>query len=367
MRVVVAPDKFKGTLSALEAAEAIASGVRNVHPRAEVVLVPVADGGEGTCDLLVKYHGGESLEVTATDPLGRPIEANVWLLEGRKIGVEMAAASGLSLLKAEERDALRASSRGTGELARVGIELFPQADSLTFFIGGSASTDGGTGAARAFGWRFLDPTGRDLSEGGGSLDDLAGIDPPPRGLALSVLGACDVTSPLAGSEGAARLFAPQKGASSSDVERLETGLQKLGSVVERELGHDVVTLEGAGAGGGMGAGIAAFFDGKLVSGFDVVAEAVGLRDALDGADLVITGEGRLDNQSLAGKACGRVAELSRQAGVPCIAVAGLVALDPETNEDAGLTKAVQAAGMDPDPFRAVAAATDVALVDFERG
>lgn len=367
MRVVVAPDKFKGTLTALEAAEAMASGVRGAHPRAEIVLVPVADGGEGTCDLLLKYQGGQSRTVTVTDPLGRPVEATVWLLQGRTIGVEMAAASGLSLLDAAERDALRASSRGTGELARAGIGLFPRAESLTFFVGGSASTDGGTGAARALGWGFLGDTGRELAEGGGSLASLAHIEPAGGLFDLPVLGACDVTSPLTGPGGAARLFAPQKGASSSDVDRLERGLQKFGSVVRTELGHDVVTLERAGAGGGMGAGIAAFFEGGLVSGFDVVADAVGLRDALEGADLVLTGEGRLDEQSLAGKACGRVAELARESGTPCIAVTGLLALDPEAIEGAGLATAVQSSGMDPDPYRAVAAATEAMFVDLERG
>jgi glycerate 2-kinase len=364
MRVVIAPDKFKGTLSAGEAAAAMAVGVRSAFPRAEVDLVPVADGGEGTCELLLQSLGGDSRSVGVTDPLRRPIDASVSFLGNRTIGVEMAAASGLWMLEAQERDALRASSRGTGELARLGSEFFPDAHSLMFFIGGSASTDAGTGAARAFGWRFLDAAGRELPEGGGSLIHLAHLEPPDQPPSLSVLGAYDVTSPLTGPGGAAQLFAPQKGGSPNDVAQLEEGLGRLDSLVSEQLGFSVAELEGAGAGGGMGAGVVAFFNGRLVSGFDLVAEAVRLQEAIDAADLVLTGEGRFDEQSLLGKSCGRVAGLARAAAVPCLAVVGSLALSAEAVAEAGFARVVRSEGLDPDPARALVAATKKALVEL---
>lgn len=296
MKILVAPDKFKGTLGAPAAASAIARGIRSVLPEAAIVELPLADGGEGTADVL-----GDAIS-------------------GRESLIEVAATSG----RDERGDALSASSVLTGEalletLARPGLQLAYVA------VGGSRSTDGGTGMATAAGWRFLDKHGQALPPGGGALPDLHRIGGRSSSSA-PIVALCDVGNPLLGPDGAARVFAPQKGATPEQVELLERGLERLAEVVQRDLGVDIGTPEGSGAGGGIAGGLLAFFGASLVDGFAFVAEDVGLQRVIEEADVVITGEGRLDGGSLRGKVTTGVARMAHSAGKKCYAVCGDVRL-----------------------------------------
>ena len=341
MRVVVAPDKFKGSVSARVAARAIGHGVVDALPDAEVVLRPLADGGEGTAEVLVEVAGGSFEYASVSGPLGRAVEASWARLTDGSAVLESAAASGLHLLAPEERDAGRATTFGTGELL-LAATSDPMPTRIVVGVGGTATTDGGTGAARAAGWQFLDAAGRPLSLGGAELVRLAHIEPPDGNpiRSAALVAACDVTAPLLGPAGAARIFAPQKGASPAEVRMLEKGLETLALRIEEDLHEDVTALGHAGAGGGLGAGLAAFFGADLVSGFDFVARAVGLIDVLRDADLVITGEGRLDEQSLSGKCTGEVARLCASQELTCVALAGRVAVEPESLKCAGFSLAL---------------------------
>jgi glycerate 2-kinase len=325
MRVLVAPDKFKGTLTAEEAAEAIARGWRRADPAAEVDVVPMADGGEGTLDALVAALGGRRFKETISGPLGDPVRAEFAVIpsaEGTLGVVEMARASGLALISPARRDPKRTTTRGTGELilaaCRKGVER------VLVCIGGSATNDGGAGMAQAVGARLLDSHGRDLRPGGAALLDLATID--MSGLDASVaratfVVATDVDNPLVGPHGASAVYGPQKGASPEDVALLDSALGHLAAVIHRDLGLDVRNVPGAGAAGGLGAGLVAFLGARLRPGVDVVMEAVGLRERMEKADLVVTGEGTFDEQSLHGKAPAGVlraaAEFRRPAVVLC--------------------------------------------------
>ena len=341
MHVLVAPDKFKGSLEASEAARAMALGARRALPEAEITTLLVADGGEGTVDAFLRARPGRRQRVAAPGPLGDPLVAELALLDDGRAVVEMAAASGLALVAEDRRNALRASSGGTGRLLSTALEA--GAREVVVGVGGSASTDGGTGAARELGWRFLDARGRELEPGGGALARLARIDGDGvdgRLRRTRVIGACDVDNELLGPGGAARCFAPQKGASPDEVELLEEGLACLAERVRLDLGIEVANRSGAGAGGGMGAGLVAFFGGELCSGFTLVAREVDLAGPLHGALLVITGEGRLDRQSLGGKAAAGVARAARERGVPCLAVVGSVDLPAAVLREHGFTAAV---------------------------
>lgn len=362
MRIVVAPDKFKGTLDAVEVAEAMMRGARAVHPEASFVLRPMADGGEGTVSALLAARGGRTTTHTVTDPLGSKVHAEVGVMEDGTACVEMAAASGLQLVSTSHRDPLAARSDGTGELVAAAAERVPER--IIVGIGGSATVDGGTGAARAFGWRFLDDSGDELPPGGGALVDLARIDASSvRTIEAEVVGACDVDSPLLGPVGAARRFARQKGADQDAVERLEAGLACLAERIREDVGVDVASIPGAGAGGGMGAGLVAFFGGELRSGFDLIARSSELAGAIESADLVITGEGRLDAQSLRGKVPIGVANLARAAKTKCFAVVGDLELERGEWRAAGFELAVgllQSGGHDAvqrDPAGAIESAT----------
>jgi glycerate 2-kinase len=338
VRVVIAPDKFRGSVSAPAVARAMAAGVRRVFPRAHISEMPLADGGEGTVDALVGAAGGEKVIRSVTGPLGGPVEAAFGLLPDGRAVVEVAAACGIALVAEEQRDPLRATSFGAGELIGAALDL--GATAVIVGIGGTASSDGGTGAAGALGWRFLDDRGADLPPGGGALGDLVRIDgSPSRSIGVPVVGAYDVTNPLTGDRGAARVFAPTKGASPAEVDRLAAGLERLGERIEDELGVRVSDRPGAGSGGGLGAGIMAFFGGTLEPALEIVMDAVGLDDALTNADLVITGEGRIDEQSLAGKTPVGVARRARRAGTRCVVVAGDVGLDDATLTAAGIERA----------------------------
>jgi len=348
VRVLIAPDKFKGTLQAPAVASAIAEGVRRAEPDAEVVLKPLADGGEGTLEALVDAIGGRRLTATVTGPLGDAVEAPFALLDDGRAVLEVAAATGLTLVAEPRRDALRAASFGSGELiaaaAAGGLAGAGPAElEIIVGLGGSASTDGGTGAAAAAGWRFLDATGDDLVRGGGALRRLRRIDGGGAAEWLGrcrIVGACDIDNPLYGSSGAASVFGPQKGASAADVEVLDEGLDILATRIEADLGRAVAWLPGAGAAGGIGAGLAAFFNAQLRPGFELVAEAAGLADAIAEVDLVITGEGSLDASSLGGKTPIGVARLARSAGVECLALAGRLGVTAEELEAEGIAAAL---------------------------
>jgi glycerate kinase len=324
MRVVIAPQAFKGSLGATEVAEAIARGLGSVWPDVDAICKPVADGGEGTVRALVASTGGALRTACVQDPLGRPVEA-VWgfLGDGVTAVVEVAAASGLPRLRPEERDPRRASTFGTGELIRAALDA--GAERLLVGLGGSATNDGGAGLAQALGVHLIDDSGAELPPGGAALArlariDLSGLDRRAATVPVQVL--TDVTNPLCGPQGTSALYGPQKGATPETVAELDAALAQFARVIERELGKRVIDLPGAGAAGGVGAGLVAFLDAELWPGAPLVLEAVGLAVAIDGADLVVTGEGRLDVQSLFGKATIAVAQLARAAGVPALAIVG---------------------------------------------
>jgi glycerate kinase len=326
VRLLIAPQEFKGSLSAAEATRAMAEGLRRALPDAELDLAPMADGGPGTVEALVTAGGGRRLTTTVADPLGRPVEAAWGLLEeGRTAVIEMAAASGLVLLRPEERDARRASTYGTGQLIAAALETGCRR--LIIGLGGSATNDGGAGMAQALGARLTDEDGCDLPQGGAALARLARIDVSGLDVRLRdcrVLGATDVTNPLCGPQGASAVYGPQKGASPADVQELDAALARYAAVIARDLGKRVAEVPGAGAAGGIGAGLIAFLDAELRSGAELVAEVVGLEQRIAAADLVVTGEGHLDAQTAYGKTVATVARLARGQGRPAVALAGRV-------------------------------------------
>lgn len=331
MKVVVAMDSFKGSMRAVEACRAVRRGLLAVRPRAAVLVKPMADGGEGTAEAVRGARDGRWIARQTMGPLPEhSVEAGyVWLPGGEAL-VEMASASGLERLEPHERDPLRTTTFGTGELLAAAAER--GARRVWLGIGGSATVDGGVGAALAVGWRILDAEGARVGLGGAALEDVVELHAPissewrrfPR---IDVL--CDVDNPLLGPRGAARVFGPQKGATPEQVRRLEAGLANLAERVEACLGIDVRDLPGAGAAGGLGAGAVAFFGATLVSGVDAVMEAIGLEEALRGADWVITGEGRFDEQSLFGKVVSGVARRAAEAGIPVAVLAGQVEVSAE--------------------------------------
>jgi glycerate kinase len=324
MKIIVAPNAFKGSLSATQAAKAIALGVREVFPDAEVVEIPVADGGEGTVEALVSANHGTYEWVNVEGPLGDPVLASYGLIEGRRTAVaELASASGYVLVPAGMRDPRKTSTYGFGQLLEAARRS--GAKSVIAGIGSSATNDGGAGMAQALGYRFLDAAGRELPRGGAALVRLERIDDSgvnPGWRSVQVLVACDVTNPLTGPEGASAVYGPQKGADPVAVRLLDRALGHLADVIEREYGKQVRDIPGAGAAGGTGAGLMAFLDAKLVSGAGLVVDASGLDKALRGAQLVITGEGRADSQTAYGKAPGEVARRAQAAGIPTVLLAG---------------------------------------------
>jgi glycerate kinase len=324
VKVVVAPNAFKGSLTATQAAAAIARGVREALPDAEVVEVPVADGGDGTVEALVSANHGEYRSVEVQGPLGDPVKAQYGLIDsGRTAVVELATASGLTLISSERRDPRRASTYGFGQLLQAARR--DGVSQVIAGIGGSATNDGGAGMAQALGYRFLDTQGKELERGGAALAQLERIDSSAfdRGWSsVKVRVACDVTNPLTGPRGASAVYGPQKGADPDMVKELDAALGRLASVIERDLGKRVADIPGAGAAGGTGAGLVAFLDAELMPGAPLVVEAAGFDAQLDGADLVITGEGQVDEQTAYGKAPGEVAKRAQAAGVPVVLLAG---------------------------------------------
>jgi len=341
-KVVVAPNAFKGTLTASEAASAIARGVREVFPEAEVVEVPVADGGDGTVEALVSANHGDYRAAQVEGPLGDPVSAQYGLIEsGRKAVVELATASGLTLIPPSRRDPRRTSTYGFGQLLEAARR--DGAETIIAGIGGSATNDGGAGMAQALGYRLLDADGRDLPRGGAALSRLqriesAGFDRGWRSVAVKV--ACDVTNPLTGPSGASAIYGPQKGADEAAVRELDAALARLAEVIERDLGKRVADIPGAGAAGGAGAGLVAFLEADLLPGAPLVVDAAGLDAKLRGADLVITGEGRADEQTAYGKAPGEVAKRAHAAGIPVVLLAGSKGPGWEALSKLGVTSVV---------------------------
>ena len=337
MKIVIAPDSFKESLSALQVAQAIEAGFREIFPDAEYCKLPMADGGEGTVQALLDSSGGQWRRATVRGPLGVPTEADYGLTTQYLAVIEMAAASGLALVAPAERNPLLTSSYGTGEL--ISAALNAGARRFLLGIGGSATNDGGAGMLQALGVRLLDVNGADLAPGGGALAQLARIDAAAldariRDCVFDV--ACDVDNPLTGAQGASAIFGPQKGATPAMVEQLDRNLRHFAALIERDIGIAVDTVPGAGAAGGMGAALLAFMQGQLRSGSEIVAEAIGLDAALSNADLAITGEGRIDSQTIQGKTPIGVARIAERHGCPVIAIAGCLAADSGVVHQHGL-------------------------------
>jgi glycerate kinase len=341
MRVLVAPAPFKGACTGPQAARAIAAGVRHGAHGVATVELPVADGGEGTRDALVACREGQLRAFPALDPLGRAIDAGIGLLPGHVAVVELASASGYERLADDERDPEATSTYGTGQLIRAALDFNPSM--IVVGVGGSATTDGAMGLVRALGGRFLDASGHELTGIGADAGrvrsiDLAGLDPRLGDVTIRV--ACDVRNPLCGPNGAAAVFGPQKGASPDAVARLDAGLAHLARIMATIAGVDVTDLPRAGAAGGAAGGMHAMLGAQLVSGADVVLDVIGFDAMLDETDLVVTGEGRLDGQSLEGKAAVAVAARAGARHVPTVALCGQVGLGPRAIREAGFVAAL---------------------------
>lgn len=324
MRIIVATDSFKGSLSSREVADAFELGVHDYAPACEVVKVAIADGGEGTAQTLIESLGGEYIDIEVHDPLGRNIVAQYGIVEESKTSIiELSSASGLTLLKSEERNPLLTSSFGTGEMIADAIRRGCR--KFLIGIGGSATNDCGTGLLRALGFRFLDCEGNTLVGGGEILEKIASIENSQALEALSeceFIVACDVTNPLYGKQGAAYVFAPQKGATATMVEQLDRGLRNFARVAEVFNSVRIGEMSGAGAAGGVGGGLKALLNAKLVRGIDMVLDAIGFEQIIEGCYLVITGEGRIDKQTVMGKAPSGVLAVASKHNIPTIAIGG---------------------------------------------
>lgn len=365
MRIVVAPQAFKESLSARDAAEAIGRGVRRVAPSAEVVLLPVADGGDDTLETLVGTTGGEFRDAQVTGPVGEPVRARWGVLgDGVTAMVEAAQACGIARLPHRyPRDPGRSTTRGVGELLRHALDRGHRR--IIVGVGGSATNDGGAGMAQALGIHLLDRRGREVGPGGAALAGLESIDPTdrdPRVAEATITVAVDVSNPLCGPQGASATYGPQKGATPEMVELLDAALARMADVVLRDLGLDVRDLPGAGAAGGMGAGLVAFLGAELRPGADLVCEAVDLERHLEGADLVIVGEGRLDWQTAFNKAPFAVARRAQRHGVPVLALVGSLGPGHEKLAEHGLDR-VRAISPPDMPLDEALAAAAVLLED----
>jgi len=338
MRLIIAPDSFKGSLSASQAAAAMAAGALQADPDAEVIKLPLADGGEGTVDALVSATGGTFVTQRVCGPLGEEVDATYGLSgDGQTAFVEMAAAAGSGLVPPEKRDPLLTTTYGVGELMLAAAGR--GARTIVVGVGGSATNDGGAGTAQALGVRLLDSRGRDIPRGGGALERLETLDlsglrfPKDR---VKVLVACDVDNPLVGPAGASCVYGPQKGATPDMVEKLERALGGYAQVIHRNLGKDVSGIPGGGAAGGLAAGLAAFLDAEMKPGIELILDLAGF-DALAGdADLVLTGEGRIDAQTLRGKTVMGVTRRASALGVTVVALAGCIGAGAEDLYASGL-------------------------------
>lgn len=338
MKIVIAPDSYKESLSALEVATQIELGFKDIFPHAHYVKVPMADGGEGTVQAMAEATHGRIVDLQVTGPLGQPVKGFYALNgDGRMAMIEMAAASGLALVPPEQRNPEITTSYGTGELIKAALDA--GARHLILGIGGSATNDGGAGMLQALGVQLLDGSGQAIGRGGAPLAQLARIDASgidTRLAACTIEVACDVDNPLTGPRGASAIFGPQKGATAQTVQQLDANLKHFAQIIQRDIGVDVDQIPGAGAAGGMGAAMLAFFQGQLRPGCEIIAKAVGLDQAIQGASLVITGEGRIDQQTIFGKTPFGVATVAKQHGVPVIGIAGSLGTNAHVVHDHGI-------------------------------
>lgn len=310
----------------MDVCQYLTEGIKRIDPNAEITSIPVADGGEGFADTMLTALGGEKIDCPVSNPLGREIQASYGILADQQTAViEMAAASGIELLRPSERNPLVTSTFGTGQLMRDAMERGCR--KLIIGIGGSATNDGGTGMAKALGYRFLDKHDQEIGSGGGNLNRLNRIDKSsvfPLLKKTEIQTACDVNNPLTGKQGASAVYGPQKGASPDMVELLDRNLEHLARVIKTDLKTDVLKISGGGAAGGLGAGLVAFANAKLQAGFDIVKEQTGLEEAVRRADIIFTGEGKMDHQTKQGKTPWGVAQLAKKYHKPCIGIAGFL-------------------------------------------
>lgn len=323
MKIVIASDSYKGSCSTLEVANSIEKGIKRIYPKAEIIKIPVADGGEGTVDALVTARNGSYEEVEVMGPLGKTIKAKYGLLDKDTAVIEMASASGLMLIKKEERNPLITTTYGTGQLILSAIEK--GAKKIFIGIGGSATNDGGIGMAQALGVSFKDNKGNEIGYGGGKLKQIEKIDtrdmnPLIKEVEITVI--TDVMNPLCGLDGASHIYGAQKGASPEVIEILDENLKHYGAKIKEYLGKDILNIAGSGAAGGLGAGLIAFCDAKIRLGIDKVLDIVEIDKYLEGADLVITGEGQIDGQSIFGKVPIGVAKRAKKYNIPVMAIVG---------------------------------------------
>ncbi|WP_318388359.1 glycerate kinase [Enterobacter sp.] len=338
MKIVIAPDSYKESLSALEVATAIEQGFREIWPDADYIKLPVADGGEGTVQAMVEATAGRIIHVDVTGPLGESVKGFYGLSgDERSAFIEMAAASGLELVPPAKRNPLITTSRGTGELIRHALDAGVK--HIIIGIGGSATNDGGAGMVQALGVKLLSADGESLGQGGGELDRLAKIDISELDKRLKTCRievACDVTNPLTGDDGASAVFGPQKGATPEMIVRLDNGLHHYARIIQHDLDVDVLNLAGGGAAGGMGAALYAFCGAELRRGIEIVTDALHLDEHVKDADLVITGEGRIDSQTINGKVPVGVAKVAKRYNKPVIGIAGSLTADVGVVHEHGL-------------------------------
>ncbi|WP_102275513.1 glycerate kinase [Cytobacillus massiliigabonensis] len=341
MKIVVAPDSFKGAISAREVCTSVKTGVHHVFPKAEVIEIPLADGGEGTMENLVYSSGGSFIDFEVKGPIGKPVLATIGLLGDQETAViEMAQASGLTLLSKEDRNPLLTTSYGTGELIKHALDRNYR--KFIIGLGGSATNDGGTGLLKALGVRFYSNDGYELADGGAALINLAFIDDSaldPRIRESSFLIASDVTNPLCGPNGASIIFGPQKGATARDVIKLDQALFHYSKIVQKQKHMDLCKIVGGGAAGGIGAALAAFFQTTIRSGIEVVMGAIQFEEKIKGANLIITGEGNLDSQTLSGKVITGVSKIAKKQHIPVIALCGSFLLDKYEINELGISSA----------------------------
>ncbi len=339
MRIVIAPDSFKECLSASQVASAISEGILRIFPEAEIICIPMADGGEGTVESLVAATRGKIIPASSLDALNRPIQSFYGVLgDGKTVVIEMAAASGIELLLAEERNPMITSTFGTGLLIKAAMEAgYAQ---IILGIGGSATNDGGAGMAQALGFGLLDINGQSIGSGGSSLGKLhiinsSNVHPLLRNVKISV--ASDVRNPLLGASGATYVYSPQKGAAPEILENLETNMAHFAKLLKIEFGEDFANFPGAGAAGGLGAGLMAFCEAEIVSGFELISQLTHLEEHISVARLVFTGEGKIDSQTANGKTVSGVAKIAQKHGIPVIALAGMISGDMTEIHDLGVT------------------------------
>lgn len=340
MKIVVATDSFRGSLTAIEACKIIADSISQLAPDAQIITKPMADGGEGTAQIIMAANNGQWVEKTVTGPLpDMSVNAGfVWFEEEKTALIEMATASGLALLSEEQRNPMKTTTYGTGQLIAEAVKH--GAKKILLAIGGSATVDCGTGAAAAMGHKFIDETDTEITPCGGQLIRIKKIIPPKEPCKVDVEVLCDVDNPLCGQRGAAKIYGPQKGATEQMVEQLEAGMLHIAELIKKQLHKDIKDIPGTGAAGGLSAGAIAFMDAKLISGIKAVIAQSKLSEAVANADWVITGEGKFDHQSLMGKVVSGVVETATKAGAKVAVLAGQVLLEPAEYQKFGITDAI---------------------------